>query len=180
MKNKKVKKSIKTVPSWFLVIGISIGICMTVGFIIFLYAFPGGDNLMTAGDIKSVIANIIAILIGGILPIILIIICIRRGLYSLVTIDQKGIRRALFGIFCKVSISWEELCEMKCFYIMIPQMFCSKESLRDLSRDEVIKKRGIIQVPPSAKVLAVIRQYTDKEIIGIPEEVVQNGIQKYK
>ena len=106
---------------------------------------------------------------------------IYRGIYSVVTIDEKGIRRALFGIFCKVSISWDELNEMKCFNRVVDQIFCSKEiTLEELTFNEVIKKRRLIQIPASPKVLAVVRQYTDKEIIGIPEDVLQEAIKKYK
>ena len=41
-------------------------------------------------------------------------------------------------------------------------------------------KSKLIQIPASPKVLAVVRQYTDKEIIGLPEDKLQEMIKKYR
>ena len=99
----------------------------------------------------------------------------------MVTIDEKGMRRALFGVFRKVSISWDELKEMKCFYRVVGQIFCSKDiALKELTFNQITMKSKLIQIPASPKVLAVVRQYTDKEIIGLPEDKLQEMIKKYR
>lgn len=171
---KKNRTSIRTLPSWFIAIG-------SIFLEIFLFGFLLFSCLYDSDEPLSAFSWCMAIFLFGIYPIIIIICMIYRGFYSVVTIDEKGMRRALFGIFCKVSISWDELNEMKCFYRVVEQIFCSKEiTIKELTFNEVIKKRKLIQIPALPKVLAVVRQYTDKEIIGIPEEVIQKAIKKYK
>ena len=61
------------------------------------------------------------------------------------------------------------------------QIFCSKDiALKELTFNKAATSSKLIQIPASPKVLAVVRQYTDKEIIGIPEDVLQEAIKKYK
>ena len=179
---KKKRKSIKTVPSWFLLIGEGVAVAAGFGFLIFLYTYPPSVEALLAADLKHFIIDVFGTVVLGILSVSGLVIMIRQGIFSLVTIDEKGMRRALFGVFCKLNISWDELKEMKCFSRVIFQLFCSKDiELKPLQFDEAAKKRhSLIQLPLSPKVLAVVRLYTDIEIIGIPEDVLQRFIEKYK
>ncbi len=171
---KKRMKSIKTLPSWFIVIGTAFVVCLSLGMFLFCCLYESSDTISGLAWCGAVITLLI-------LPMILVIGMIHRGIYSVVTIDEKGMRRALFGVFRKVSISWDELKEMKCFYRVVGQIFCSKDiALKELTFNQITMKSKLIQIPASPKVLAVVRQYTDKEIIGLPEDKLQEMIKKYR
>lgn len=173
--------SLKTVPSLFIMIGTIITILICFSLLGFIYGYPILREQLLYNDVKCIIINIGCVFSCGVLPLIIIIDAIHRGIYSVVTIDEKGMRRALFGVFRKVSISWDELKEMKCFYRVVGQIFCSKDiSLKELTFNQITMKSKLIQIPASPKVLAVVRQYTDKEIIGLPEEKLQEMIEKYR
>lgn len=171
---KRNRVSIRTLPSWFIVVGTAFGICLSFGMFLFCCLYESSEPI-------SGFAWCGAIIIFVIMPITLVIGMIHRGMYSLVTIDEKGMRRSLFGVFRKVSISWDELKEMKCYYQVVAQIFCSKDiALKELTFNKAATSSKLIQIPASPKVLAVVRQYTDKEIIGFPEDKLQEAIKKYK
>ena len=175
MKNKNVR-SIKTLPSWFVTIGTLLGVLFAIGVFIWICIFSQYTE-----EAPNIVCWICFVFLLLVLPIILIIGMIHRGMYSLVTIDEKGMRRSLFGVFRKVSISWDELKEMKCYYQVVAQIFCSKDiALKELTFNKAATSSKLIQIPASPKVLAVVRQYTDKEIIGFPEDKLQEAIKKYK
>ena len=171
---KRNRKSIRTLPSYYIAIGTGFCVPISVVFLLFFGLYDFAEPINAFGWS-------IVIIIFVIMPITLVIGMIYRGMYSLVTIDEKGMRRSLFGVFRKVSISWDELKEMKCYYQVVAQIFCSKDiALKELTFNKAATSSKLIQIPASPKVLAVVRQYTDKEIIGFPEDKLQESIKKYK
>lgn len=177
---KKKRKSIKTVPSWFLLIGEGVAVAAGFGFLIFLYTYPPSVEALLAADLKHFIIDVFGTVVLGILSVSGLVIMIRQGIFSLVTIDEKGMRRALFGVFCKLNISWDELKEMKCFNRGITgQIFCGKDaSLKDMEFERALKCHGLIQIPATPKILAIVRLNTDTEIVGIREETLQLMIKR--
>lgn len=66
---------------------------------------------------------------------------------------------------------------MKYLCRVINNVFVSKkEGLAKMTFDQAIKHRDMIRIAASKKVLAAIRQHTDMEIIGLPEEKLQQII----
>ncbi len=165
------KKYVRILPSLFIAIGGAIGMfsCYAIG--IFCVAYP------PAREQIDFLVGSIMIVMCVIVPTAGFAIMMYRGYYSVITISEKGIKRALFGVFMKVEITWEELKWMKHICRVINNIFISsKTESETMTFEQAIKRYDIIQVAASKKVLKAIRQYTDKEIIGLPEEQIQKII----
>ncbi len=165
-------KAVKVLPSPFVAIGNIIFVLVSYGLLIVILVVPA-----ITGEVIPLVVNIITAFILGILPIIAIIDLSYRGYYSVITIDEKGIRRALFGAFMKVEMTWEEIKYIKRIWRVVDNIFVStKEENKAMTFEQAIKRRDIIQIAISKKVLKAIRQYIDLPIIGLPEEQVQSII----
>ena len=165
-------KAVKVLPSPFIAIGCIAMVLMCCGVLIVFFVVPA-----KTGEVIPLVVNIITAFIFGILPIITVIGLSYRGYYSVITIDEKGIRRALFGAFMKVEMTWEEIKYIKRIWRIVDNIFVStKEENKAMTFEQAIKRRDIIQIAISKKVLKAIRQYIDLPIIGLPEEQVQSII----
>ena len=165
-------KAVKVLPSPFVAIGNIIFVLVSYGLLIVILVVPA-----ITGEVIPLVVNIITAFILGILPIIAIIDLTYRGYYSVITIDEKGIRRALFGVFMKVEMTWEDIKYIKRIWRIVDNLFVStKEENKAMTFEQAIKRRDIIQIAISKKVLKAIRQYIDLPIIGLPEEQVQSII----
>ncbi|MCL2522422.1 MAG: hypothetical protein FWE36_06145 [Erysipelotrichales bacterium] len=110
------------------------------------------------------------------------------GLYSVklfwptVKINEHGIERKLFGQFFKRKISWEELYEIRVVGLFQggAWLFFSKKSLAGMSHGKARRQKEQIQIGFTAQLLGTIRFYSDKEIIGVPEDKVIELISKIK
>lgn len=165
-------KTVKVLPSPFVAIGNIIFVLVSYGLLIVILVVPA-----ITGEVIPLVVNIITAFFLGILPIIAIICLFYRGYCSIITIDEKGIRRALFGAFMKVEMTWEEIKYIKRIWRIVDNIFVStKEENKAMTFEQAIKRRDIIQIAISKKVLKAIRQYIDLPIIGLPEEQVQSII----
>ncbi len=163
-------KAVKVLPSPFIAIGGIAMVLMGFGLLFFSFLYP------TDEDYLPVLYSLLTIFLG-VLPIITVIGLSYRGYYSVITIDEKGIRRALFGAFMKVEMTWEEIKYIKRIWRVVDNIFVStKEENKAMTFEQAIKRRDIIQIAISKKVLKAIRQYIDLPIIGLPEEQVQSII----
>jgi hypothetical protein len=163
-------KAVKVLPSPFIAIGIATFVLFSYGLLIFSFLYP------TDEDYLPLLYSILTFFLG-IFPTIIVIGLSYRGYYSVITIDEKGIRRALFGAFMKVEMTWEEIKYIKRIWRVVDNIFVStKEENKAMTFEQAIKRRDIIQIAISKKVLKAIRQYIDLPIIGLPEEQVQSII----
>lgn len=163
------KKTVRVLPSLFIAIGGAIGMfsCYAIG--IFGVAYP------PAREQIGFLVGSILIVMCVIVPTTGLAILVYRGYYSMITISEKGIERALFGIFMKVKITWDEVKWMKHMCRVIDNIFISsKAESETMTFEQAIKRRDIIQIAVSKKTLKAIRQYTDKEIINLSEEQIQS------
>lgn len=87
-------------PSLFIAIGVLIGILLDIACLVFLLVYPYGEPLTSVNKVL-----VLLICLG--LPIFVLIGSVDQGFYSVITINEKGIKRALFGAFLKVEITWE-------------------------------------------------------------------------
>ena len=163
-------KAVKVLLSPFIAIGIATFVLFSYGLLIFSFLCP------TDEDYLPLLYSILTFFLG-IFPTIIVIGLSYRGYYSVITIDEKGIRRALFGAFMKVEMTWEEIKYIKRIWRVVDNIFVStKEENKAMTFEQAIKRRDIIQIAISKKVLKAIRQYIDLPIIGLPEEQVQSII----
>ncbi len=109
-----------------------------------------------------------------ILPWGLTIWSIKFG-WTVVIIDQSGIRRELFGFLFKRYISWEELYEIR--FIQVPTgggwIFFSKKSLSNMSLGKARSQKEQIQVVNTTKILETIQLYTNQEIVNLPNYQIE-------
>ena len=168
---KKDKKSIKVMPSLFVMIGDTVGAIIGYAILIFLLVYPQAKAQLD----ESLWLKIGYIFLFGVLPTIIIIGLTIRGFYSVIKIDEKGVSRASFGIFFKKEISWEEMKGMWALYQLQVFVFFSKSvSLDGMTYNKIIKQKGVIQATLSKKVYQAIRRFTDKEIYGVDDDTAKH------
>lgn len=167
-----MKNRINVVMSWFMLIGHIITVLMGYGILIFVYTYPPARHQITVGDGESIFVQIMLILCMGVLPTLLIILAIPRGVFSIVTISDKGVKRTLFAGLLKREMTWEEMTEMRYYPRIFPFVFFSKTTcLEGLTYEKMYRKKDVIQVALSKKVYNAISRFTDKEIIALPEKI---------
>ncbi len=158
-----MKKELKVVPSMFWLIGSIVLIISLYSIFIFSYAYPPARP-------DEIFDHILLIFCTGVLPTVIFVTAIPRGIFSVVTISERGVRRTLFMGRFKLEMSWEEMAEMRYYPRLLPFVFFSKTCTLDgMYYDKIIKRRDVIQVTLTKKVLQAIRQNTTREIINLPE-----------
>lgn len=89
-----------------------------------------------------------------------------------ITIDERGIHKALFKVFFKKEILWNEVAEIRILRRRVNFICFSKEGLNDDTDMKAAKhflKNGIY-LDCTKKVLIATKYYTNKKIIGYEEE----------
>lgn len=89
-----------------------------------------------------------------------------------ITIDERGIHKALFKVFFKKEILWNEVAEIRILRRRVNFICFSKESLNDdtdMKSANRFLKNGIY-LDCTQKVLIATKYYTNKKIIGYDEE----------
>ncbi|MCL2522419.1 MAG: hypothetical protein FWE36_06130 [Erysipelotrichales bacterium] len=145
-----------------------------VTIVFFLFILPAWE-----GEVDSGLIILLFMLV--ILPWLLTFIAIKL-FWPIVEIDEKGVKRSLFGVFFKRNISWEEMYEIRVIGMFQggAWLFFSKKSLAGMSHGKARRQKEQIQIVFTAQLLGTIRFYSDKEIIGIPEDKVIELISKIK
>lgn len=164
-----MKKSVKILPSLFIAIGTTLLVFWGYAIGIFFVAYPPARAQIDTFSMCFIV------IFCGLLPTAIIVMLMYRGYYSVITINEKGIKRALFGVFMKVEMRWEEVKWMKYIWRVISNVFIStKEENNEMIFEQAIKRRDIIQIALSKKVLKAILQYSDVPIIGLSDEMLQS------
>lgn len=162
-----MKKSVKVIPSMFMLIGVMCAIVIGLGLLIFFYTYPPARPTELYDHLLTCFAT-------GILPVLIIILAIPRGIFSVVTISESGVKRASFGVLCKREIKWDEMSEMRYYPRIMPFVFlCKTGTLEGVYYDDIIKRKDVIQVTLTKKVYNAITQFTDKEIMGLSDDAIK-------
>lgn len=155
-------KKLKVVPSIFWIIWVTFLVSSLYAILIFTYTYPPAHP-------TEVYDHLLIVFCTGVLPTAILILAVPRGVFSVVTISEAGVKRSTFGLF-KLEMTWEEMAEIRFFWRVMPFLFFSKtSSLEGMTYDRIIKKKDVIQVALKKKVYNAIRQYTEKEIINLPK-----------
>ena len=169
------REEVRVMPSLFVVWGVLFALVSGYGVFIFIHVYPDSRaqiiSSIVSFDIYALAYYIFAFVIGG-LPTILLIMCFVQGLFSVVTIDAVGVRRSLFGKFCKREMTWEEVVEIRFFPRVTPYILFTNKDLsnENLFPKNVIAHKNIIAVEMRKKVIDAIERFTDKEIVGMPKD----------
>lgn len=159
-----MKKVRKTVASPILLSGVVIFIfILPLCCFLFFVLYPYGRERITV----TIWIIIIVLFIG--FPIILFLGNARK-LFTIITMDEKGISRSLFGTFFKLSMKWEEIYEISYYESLIPFiMFSETKSLRGITYKGTGKIKNLIQLQLTQKNYDFIKQYIKQPIIGLTD-----------
>ncbi len=159
-----MKKQIRVVMSVYMIVALIVLVAMTYAILIFSYCYPPARP-------TEIYDHILLVICAGVLPTLVIIFAIPRGVFSVVTINEKGAKRSFCGRFLKTEMSWAEMAEVRYYWRILPTVFFSKTvTLDGMTYEKIIKRKDVIQLALSQKVLNAIKQFTDKEIINLPEK----------
>lgn len=162
------REEVRVMPSLFVLWGNVILIIALYGVLAFMYFNPFSRKQM----LENWFLHCGMLAFTGGLPTILLIICFVQGLFSVVTIDATGVRRALLGKFRKRQMTWAEVVEIRVFPRVTPYILFTNKDLSDenLFPKNLIAHKNIIAVEMRKKVIDAIERFTDKEIVGIPKD----------
>lgn len=170
MKKKQYTK-IRIVPSVTLMFGLIFLYVLSYGVGLFIVIFePCRSQLLY----EHPFVFCFCIFICFVCPIGVFFGTLRR-VWSIVTIDEKGIRRVVFGKFFKMEMTWEEIKEIRYYQQVLPFLFISKNiSLDGMCMDKynkILKRHDVIQIGISDKIFNVITRYYDKRILSLPDAI---------
>lgn len=89
-----------------------------------------------------------------------------------IQIDETGISRSFFGRYRKLQISWDELADVR-YYLWVSEqiVFSKTKKLTNVPMPQVHKIKDRIIMGFSKKRYAVINQYLQQPIVGLPDKV---------
>ena len=159
-----MKKKYKFLTSLTMLVGISFGMLMSYSIFVFVIcynqAYP--QDMSTGVWIGYVFCTVI-------LPTIIPFTNGNRFL-TVVILDEKGVTQKLFGFIKLRAITWEELLEIRLAMYMGSWIFFSKRPINNMFYDDIVKRKDVIQIGYSPKLIDAIRKYTDKEIFGYDDD----------
>lgn len=170
----KVKNNqTKFYASPFIMIGLIIMIILSISFWLFTlyYPFVEGriiDNIDVIVSEKAILL-IISIFGAGIFPFIGFILTCHKG-FTLYQLTNDGIRTSLFRIFKRKELMWDEVFEIRHIIFLNHWIFISDVSLEGMNYQQIIKLKNVIQIESNKKLIDSIRQYSDKQIINLPNQ----------
>lgn len=164
-----MKKRKRFFASVSMMIGMIFMLIMLYGFLCFILFFPDIREQLK----DKVIMYAFPIFATGFCPTAAFIITARRW-FTLLEIDEKGIKTSLFHFFYRKRISWDELKEIRYYERISPFLFFSKNvSLEGMAYDDIIKRKDVIQASLTLELYRAIRENTDKQIVNLSEEMIK-------
>ena len=137
------------------------------GFFIFLLVYEP----ISIGLLSSIPALVVLIISLGVGPLFILIVSL-KPFFSIITVDENGISRSFLGAFWKLHISWDEMAEV-CYYVALLEclVFSKSQKLTMVRRSKWYRVKDTIHIALGKKRYAVIAQYLQQPILGMPEVV---------
>jgi len=158
----KTKNRFLTSPFWLG--GFSFIILLLYFLYILVFFISPKENLE-----RSTYFTIITMkIMFGILPTLMLIL-FSNHCFSIITIDQSGIHKALFKYFLKKDYRWEDIKELRIFNRVDSWLFIGKVPMVGLDYYKLIKHKKIMQMSFRPSILKAIRQYSDMKIENLDE-----------
>ena len=139
-------------------IGLSLLILYSYGIFLLICFYWNNDNLSTTSWAECIFFTII-------LPTIIPFTNAQR-FFTVVTLDKNKVTQKLFGIFRIRLIKWNEISEIRIVSYIGGWVFFSKHPLENIFYDDIVKRKDVIQIAYTEKLINAIREYTDIKIIG--------------
>lgn len=143
----------------FILFGMSLYLIIGVFVLILTYVILPESNVQNS----SAVVDGIIIFMLGVAPILMFISQLNQAL-SIVTVDERGIHKSLFGRFFKKNFSWNEINSMMVMNRVDTWLFISKVDMKGFGYNKLLKHKDIIQLGLRPSLLKAIRRYTDMEI----------------
>ena len=171
MKNKS-EKPLKT--KFFASVPMMAGMIfmLVLGFSLFLFCLlhkPAREQLIYSPFYCAIICFFLVFL-----PVLGFAITARRW-FTVLSLDEKGVKTSLFHFFYRKQMAWEEIAEVRYYERIIPFVLISQnESLLGLEYGEIIKRKDVLQVSLNQKVYKVIGKYYSRPIIGLDDKSIND------
>lgn len=171
---KKNKKKYKFYTSLPLMLGILFIIALAFALFLFITIYEP----MRVQLLDNLVLLFFMILFLVILPILIFILTAPRFL-KLLVIDKDGIKSSLFHYFKRKEIHWEEVKEVSYYSRIYPFLMVSMSgTIEGMEYEEIIKRKDILQLSLSKKVLEAFNAYCPIEIKGLPKELIDGANNK--
>lgn len=96
-----------------------------------------------------------------------------RRWFTLLVIDSRGIKTSLFHFFYRKVIPWDNVKEILYYERLSPFIFITDgESLQNLTYEEIIKRKDVLQISLTSKLYKMISSYSSKPILGLTQEKI--------
>ena len=148
------------VTSLAMCIGLSIFILISYGLFL-LTLLHGGRFFMTQ--------FFITVIMPSILPF-----TNAQRWFTVIKLDNNGVTQLLLGLIKIRKLMWKEVSEIRFKSYMGSWVFFSRMPLNDMPYANIVKRKDVIQVGYSNKLLESIREYTDQKIIGYNDITAEN------
>jgi len=152
----KKKNKFLTSPFWMFGIMFLVVIC----YFSYIFVF-----IVLPSDI--IIASNFTVLVLKTLLLIfptLILIGFANKIFSIVTISDDGIHKALFGHFFKQDLLWHEIKDVKVIVRFDNWLFISKTSMNGLKYEQLQKNKKILQMSGRPEIYKEIERNTNLKI----------------
>jgi hypothetical protein len=168
MHNNKEIKKIKIFSSVPMMGGMIFMLILSYGLFLFVMLYEPARIQMFENLLSLVI-----LCIGTIGLSTIAFIYTARRWFTLLVIDSKGIRTSLFHFFYRKVIPWENVKEILYYERLSPFIFITDgESLQNLTYEEIIKRKDVLQISLTSKLYKMISSYSSKPILGLTQEKV--------
>ena len=159
---KSTKYKFITSPFWLF------GIVSCILLLYFLYILVFYISSIENLERTPLITIISMRAIFGILPTIMLIL-FSNHCFSIITIDQNGIHKALFKYLLRKDYVWEDIKELRIVNRVDSWLFVGKVYMDGIDYYKLIKHKKIMQMSFRPSILKAIRQYTDMKIENLDE-----------
>ena len=94
--------------------------------------------------------------------------------FTVIKLDNNGVTQLLLGLIKIRKLMWKEVSEIRFKSYMGSWVFFSRMPLNDMPYANIVKRKDVIQVGYSNKLLESIREYTDQKIIEYNDITAEN------
>jgi hypothetical protein len=152
------KEKNKFYASLFLGYGYTLLVILGLTFLaIIIFVIP------TSFENENLRVQISFLFMLGVLPITLWICLIHRG-FTLIEINEEGVKTSLFYFFKRKIVTWDEIIDTKVVYNYGVWLFVSTIDLKGLPYRKLVSNKNIIVIQLDNHVLSLYNQYAKKKI----------------
>lgn len=163
-----MKNKTKFIQSAFFGYGLTFMLVLGYGLIAILILLPSEQSFFES----NLFSISIPLFMLVVLPTALWIFGIHMG-FSVIEINEEGISRSLFKIFCKRKFCWNEIIEIRKGHRLNDWIFIGKIEMGNLSYEELVKNINVMHLSYSLDLCKAIWKFSNKVIIGFDNELVE-------